>query len=578
MTTKLRILFFAALCSAPSVMAQDTWFIQPLSTSISESFFDVESVNADVSYVVGDNGKMFKTTNGGLSWSPVTSGSVFSIYDAEFLTEQLGWVCGNGGMVMKTSTGGNVWSQQSLGSSIELYEINFLGSLVGVVAGQNTSTFEAVLFFTSDGGNIWTPLTAPSGMENIIDIEFISTTTGYVLDEYGLYYTTNGGLNWTPVSVPASYAMFCIEMFDAAHGWISGAEGSVFYTSNGGADWIPQTTPCTSMLKSISIVDVNTAFICGYNGTIISTTNAGSDWIANVVPVTSALYSICAVDANYVWSCGENGQILRLSTGTDLLLEDYTGVSVTCPLTPFFIPLTVKNIGLVPITSGTFKVFAGVTEVLSYDWSGNILPGYYESIIIGEVTISANTILTITFIGDDLTSNNTLLEPIAINSDQAYGTNGPLTACAGSPIQLTAYGGNSYFWLNASADSANQTQTIPATSGQFVVAIYQSACTMYDTVFVSLEVGDCGTTAFSPNGDGQNDFFFIDFLPAGKNTVTILNRWGDELIVIPDYDNVSVHWDGTIANGSSVPEGTYFYTVHSDAEGAVLKGWVQIVR
>lgn len=578
MTSAIRIVLFSFSFSAIAVIGQNSWFVQPLSGTITESLFDIESIDVNVSYAVGDNGKMFKTTNGGQNWDPITSGTSFTIYDAEFLTEQLGWVCGNGGMIMKTSNGGNTWSQQSLSSSIEFYEINFLGSLVGVAAGQNTTTLEAVLYFTSDGGGIWTPLTVPSGMENIIDIEFTSTTTGYILSEYEMYYTSNGGLAWTPVPIPSTYAMFCIEMSDATHGWISGADGSVFYTSDGGADWTQQPTPTISALKSITIVDANTAFICGYGGTIISTTNGGADWVANIVPVTSALYSISAVDANNAWACGENGKILRLSTGSDLFLEDYTGVSATCPMTPFFITLNVKNIGLVPITSGTFKVFDGVTQVLSYDWSGNLLPGYYENIIAGEITISSNTILTITFIGDDVTSNNTLLEPVVINSDQAYGTNGPITACAGSPIELTAYGGNSYFWLNASSDSSSQTQTIQATSGQFVVAIYQTACTFYDTVFVSLEVGDCGTSAFSPNGDGQNDFFFIDFLPAGKNTVTILNRWGDELIVIPDYDNVNVHWDGTIPNGSSVPEGTYFYTVHSDVEGAVLKGWVQIVR
>jgi gliding motility-associated-like protein len=84
-------------------------------------------------------------------------------------------------------------------------------------------------------------------------------------------------------------------------------------------------------------------------------------------------------------------------------------------------------------------------------------------------------------------------------------------------------------------------------------------------------------TAFSPNDDGVNDFLYLpeaDSIPT--NTVQIINRWGDEVWSITNYDNVINVWEGKDQSGAAVGVGTYFYIFESD--NVRRSNWVQVVR
>lgn len=71
---------------------------------------------------------------------------------------------------------------------------------------------------------------------------------------------------------------------------------------------------------------------------------------------------------------------------------------------------------------------------------------------------------------------------------------------------------------------------------------------------------------FSPNGDGINDRFVIQRIPAGVTAqVEIFNRWGHAVYRSNDYKN---DWDGTANQGlktaeakQGLPDGTYYYQI-----------------
>ncbi|HAA00765.1 MAG TPA: hypothetical protein DEP18_04070 [Flavobacteriales bacterium] len=88
---------------------------------------------------------------------------------------------------------------------------------------------------------------------------------------------------------------------------------------------------------------------------------------------------------------------------------------------------------------------------------------------------------------------------------------------------------------------------------------------------------------FSPNGDGDNDFFkafpyrFIE-----KIDLKIFNRWGQLLFLSEDP---GFRWDGkSMENGKDVPEGVYFYTCTvytirlSGMEEIKLNGFIHLYR
>jgi gliding motility-associated-like protein len=85
--------------------------------------------------------------------------------------------------------------------------------------------------------------------------------------------------------------------------------------------------------------------------------------------------------------------------------------------------------------------------------------------------------------------------------------------------------------------------------------------------------------AFTPNGDGNNDFFRL-VAPGIEhvNIFRVYNRWGQIV-----YDSPSTHtlgWDGT-RNGTQMPAGTYVWMVQAiDYTGKAhfKKGTVTLIR
>ncbi|MFD1602257.1 gliding motility-associated C-terminal domain-containing protein [Flavobacterium artemisiae] len=102
------------------------------------------------------------------------------------------------------------------------------------------------------------------------------------------------------------------------------------------------------------------------------------------------------------------------------------------------------------------------------------------------------------------------------------------------------------------------------------------------SVVLNMEINDdcvvlaCGNVlvhnAFSPNGDGINDFFKIDNIDEltcyPGNTVEIYNRWGILVFETTDYNNTTNAFDGTsrgrttIKQSDGLPTGTYFYIIN----------------
>jgi len=102
----------------------------------------------------------------------------------------------------------------------------------------------------------------------------------------------------------------------------------------------------------------------------------------------------------------------------------------------------------------------------------------------------------------------------------------------------------------------------------------------FDTTRVTFVVRDLVVTAdvtipnvFTPNGDGRNDFFSVDDLPADNCTdqfrrVQILNRWGKTVYTSTDR---RFRWDG-----DGQPVGTYYYLIEYRVR--TFKGTLSLLR
>jgi gliding motility-associated-like protein len=131
--------------------------------------------------------------------------------------------------------------------------------------------------------------------------------------------------------------------------------------------------------------------------------------------------------------------------------------------------------------------------------------------------------------------------------------------------------------------TSNRTQTLPLTeSTLFTVTIsdVHTGCFVTDQVMITVEKEVDNLLEFynglSPNGDGNNDVWWIDGIEKfPENDVLIFNRWGDKIIELKNYDNIKVVWDGKNTYGKMVPDGTYYY-VAKIRNVKSYTGWINL--
>ncbi len=99
-------------------------------------------------------------------------------------------------------------------------------------------------------------------------------------------------------------------------------------------------------------------------------------------------------------------------------------------------------------------------------------------------------------------------------------------------------------------------------------------CTVTDTIFIKLLLAPVVPNAFSPNGDGINDRWRIQYLESYPGaTVQVFNRYGQVVFSSFEY---SVDWDGKL-NGKPLPIGTYYYIVDPKNGRNKITGSITIV-
>ena len=130
---------------------------------------------------------------------------------------------------------------------------------------------------------------------------------------------------------------------------------------------------------------------------------------------------------------------------------------------------------------------------------------------------------------------------------------GNRSICPGETIMLHAtYPGSTYSWQDASSDSVY----LVTQPGIYWVHVTYDNCTTGDTVRIT----DCPAelwfpTAFTPNGDGNNDLFRPKGISISNFHMMIFDRWGQMLY---ETKYMEKGWDGTAAH-SLCPPGTYTF-------------------
>lgn len=227
--------------------------------------------NASTVYAVGlydvpwGKGLVMKSSNSGATWSVDTT-IMEDLFDISFPSANTGYISGENGYVAKTTDAGLNWTALNTGTGEDFFAISFVSDNEGWAVG--TADPNAVIYHTNDGGASWV-LQNSGSVEPLFSVDFIDDQNGWAVGAAGsIVSTADGGANWVAQVSGTNQDLFDIDMLDQNNGWAVGAGGTVLRTNDGGANWVAEVSGTTSDILSVHMQAIWLGWICGADGEV----------------------------------------------------------------------------------------------------------------------------------------------------------------------------------------------------------------------------------------------------------------------------------------------------------------------
>ncbi|MCC5916589.1 MAG: T9SS type A sorting domain-containing protein [Cryomorphaceae bacterium] len=94
-------------------------------------------VDNQTGFLIGENGYLAKSTNGGQIWSNLSVGTLADLNALAFRTSDEGLVVGDSGTVLHTDDGGESWQQQTIPTTRDLIQVFYADDSVGYARAGN---------------------------------------------------------------------------------------------------------------------------------------------------------------------------------------------------------------------------------------------------------------------------------------------------------------------------------------------------------------------------------------------------------------------------------------------------------
>lgn len=313
------ILFFITLS-----ITKAQWVTQNSGTTA--NLYDIEFLNRNTGWALGDGGTVIKTTNGGVNWinspNPATGRPLSSIHIVDSNTIYfVGWF----ETVVKTTNGGANWTMiraAPVGQGESYEGLFFVNENTGWVVGTGQR-----LLRTSNGGKTFEEIPILVGFMK--DLFFRNINEGIVCgDGLILEKTTNSGYNWVHCNLnQGSFYPYIwkLSFINDQTGWVPLGNRKVFKTTNFGTSWdsvgnVEVAFPSWG-LYCIDFANINTGWAGGENGKFFKSTNGGAEWKRENTGTSLRFFaSIYAYSDSIVWTCGGVGTIMHTTTGGETLV------------------------------------------------------------------------------------------------------------------------------------------------------------------------------------------------------------------------------------------------------------------
>lgn len=235
------------------------------SFSYAGGFNSVHSPDGMNVIAAGDFGNVFRSVNGGTSWSKYSFGAVNfkSVYS---LGSDV-WISTSDGKIYKANTTSFILTPYSTGVTTSINSVYFVDANNGYACGDNGLVFKSV-----NGGLVWTSSNSGISNDKLNSIFFKDLQNGIVVGDNGkVFVTANGGASWTPENMTTARNLRDVKIFSDGMA-VVGEWGTLFVKPNSGS-WSEVITKTRTDIRSVAGSSYNDIHVCGGGGFIRNNKN-----------------------------------------------------------------------------------------------------------------------------------------------------------------------------------------------------------------------------------------------------------------------------------------------------------------
>ncbi len=243
--------------------------------------------------------------------------TIANLRDIFFIDEEYGWVVGSNGTIIKTTNGGINWEVIHLTLSESISSVFFTSRDNGWL----TTTYNDKIYRTTNGGVNWEHIATIEGTDvSLLDIFFVNDSTGFVCrSAFSIYRTTDYGYTWEEI-LGTFYGTATLDFVDEDYGW-AGGHNSIKKTTNGGIDWTSiDLLTYEFFVSEICLLDRYNGFIIGYGWD-----NLGTDYSMFISTTTGGSTLFHKIIDSYLWDVHFNSPkgLVNSGLGCDTFLRAF---------------------------------------------------------------------------------------------------------------------------------------------------------------------------------------------------------------------------------------------------------------
>ena len=180
-------------------------------------------INTFTSLIVGENGTIIYAYFTNENFQMKALESLENLTASFYIRANVGWLTGSKGNIYKSTDKGGHWFPTSNPSAgLQINSITFVDTGTGIAVGNS-----GLVLKTTNGGGAWTKIPSVTS-SNLNCISFYNKNLGWIASEKGnIYKTTNGGLNWGYEITETNSDLESVVFIGESAGWAVGKNGVI---------------------------------------------------------------------------------------------------------------------------------------------------------------------------------------------------------------------------------------------------------------------------------------------------------------------------------------------------------------